>query len=79
MEQRDYSDRIAEEIDQEVHDIIQDAQETAKELLETNKAKLVQLARHLITNETIEGDELARLFDSEAPPLEPEMAPAPAD
>ena len=79
MEQRDYSDRIAEEIDQEVHDIIQDAQEAAKELLETNKAKLVQLARHLITNETIEGDELTRLFDSEAPPLEPEMAPAPAD
>ena len=78
-EQRDYSDQTAEEIDHEVHDLIQEAHDTARDVLETHKAKLVQLARHLITNETIEGDELLKLFESEAPPLETEAAPAPAD
>ena len=78
-EQRDYSDHVAEEIDQEVHDIIQEAHDTATEVLEAHRAKLVQLARHLITNETIEGDELIKLFESEAPPLEAETQPAPAD
>jgi len=77
-EQRDYSDHVAEQIDQEVHDIIEEAHATAREILETHKAKLVQLARHLITNETIEGNGLMKLLESEAPPLEAEAAPAPA-
>ncbi len=77
-EQRDYSDHIAELIDQEVHELIQAAHQTATDLLEANKAKLVQLARHLITHETIEGDELNKLFASEAPPLEMETEAAPA-
>ncbi len=76
-EQRDYSEQVAQQIDQEVHDLIQQAYETAKETLESNKAKLVQLARHLISNETIEGDDLQKLFESEAPPLESEAEPAP--
>jgi len=77
-EQRDYSDRTAEEIDQEVQDLVQEARNTARHLLEDHKAKLVQLARHLITHETIEGEELQKLFESEAPPLEAEPTPAPA-
>jgi cell division protease FtsH len=77
-EQRDYSEQVAQQIDKEVHDLIQAAYDTAKETLESNKAKLVQLARHLITNETIEGDDLNKLLESEAPPLESEAAPAPA-
>ena len=78
-EQRNYSDSTAEQIDQEVHDLIQEAHDTARHVLETNKAKLVQLARHLITNETIEGDALNKLFESEAPPLETEAEPVPVD
>jgi len=78
-EQRDYSDRIAEEIDQEVHGFIQEAQDTARHLLQEHKAKLVHLARHLITHETIEGPELQKLFESEAPPVEAEPAHASAD
>ena len=79
VEQRDYSDRVAEDIDLEVHDIIQQAYDTAKELLTTHKTKLVQLARHLITHETIEGEELLKLLESEAPPLEAEVLPTPAN
>jgi cell division protease FtsH len=78
-EQRDYSDRIADEIDGEVHDIILEAHSTAREVLNSHKAKLVQLARHLITHETIEGDELTNLLESAAPPLEAEPAPTPAN
>ena len=78
-EQRDYSDQTAQEIDQEVHDIVQRAHHAATELLTTHKAKLVQLARHLIKHETIEGEELKKLLESEAPPLETAVEPAPAD
>jgi cell division protease FtsH len=78
-EQRDYSDRIADEIDGEVHDIILEAHSTAREVLDSHKAKLVQLARHLITHETIEGDELTNLLESAAPPLEAAPEPTPAN
>jgi cell division protease FtsH len=69
-EQRDYSDKIAEEIDDEVHNLIQTAYRTATELLKTHRAKLVQIAGYLIANETVEGKELAELFSSAAPELE---------
>ena len=69
-EQRDYSDKIAEAIDNEVHDLIHTAYTTATDLLTTNRAKLAQISLYLIENETVEGDDLAELFDSEVPPLE---------
>ena len=78
-EQRDYGERVAEEIDQEVHAIIEEAHTDATELLTAHRAKLVQLARHLITHETIEGDALQKLLESESPPLEAEVEPTPAD
>ena len=78
-EQSDYSDNTAEKIDDEVHNLIQEAHDRAQEILETNKAKLVQLARHLITNETIEGDALIKLLDSEAPPVVVEPLAAPSN
>ena len=78
-EQRDYGERVAEEIDQEVHAIIEEAHTAATELLTAHRAKLVQLARHLITHETIEGDALQKLLESESPPLEAEVEPTPAD
>ena len=78
-EQRDYGERVAEEIDQEVHAIIEEAHTAATELLIAHRAKLVQLARHLITHETIEGDALQKLLESESPPLEAEVEPTPAD
>ena len=78
-EQRDYGERVAEEIDQEVHAIIEEAHTAATELLRAHRAKLVQLARHLITHETIEGDALQKLLESESPPLEAEVEPTPAD
>ncbi|MEK7874170.1 MAG: AAA family ATPase, partial [Chloroflexota bacterium] len=68
-EQRDYSDTVAEAIDAEVERLIEDAYEKATDILIANKAKLVQLAQKLMTEETIEGETLDALFKSETPPL----------
>ena len=62
-EQRDYSDKIAEQIDDEVHNIIQQAYKTANKILAENKLKLIQIAERLITQETIEGEGLEALFN----------------
>ena len=61
-EQKDYSEKTAEVIDDEVQSLMQDAYQTAKDVLAKNKAKLVQLAEVLIAKETIEGEELEAVF-----------------
>ncbi len=70
-EQRDYSDKIAQEIDEEVHNIIQGAYETAKQILSANKEKLGQLAQELIAQETLDEPELDRIFEGLAPQAAP--------
>jgi len=72
-EQRDYSDKVAEQIDDEVRDIIQHAHETAKKILMENRPKLVRIAEQLITQETIEGEELEALFSESVPSPSPEI------
>ena len=63
-EQRDYSDKIAETIDQEVHEIIDDAYESARKVIAEYMPKLKQLSEYLIENETIEVDELDKLWET---------------
>ena len=66
-ERRDYSDKIAETIDSEVHRIIETAHESANAAISERMPKLEQLAEYLIENETIEIDELERLWDTPPP------------
>ena len=61
-EQRDYGDKVADEIDEEVYAIIQRAYKTTKRILTRNKAKLRELAKELIARETLDEPELDRLF-----------------
>ncbi|MBE9506299.1 MAG: ATP-dependent zinc metalloprotease FtsH [Chloroflexi bacterium] len=68
-EQRDYSDSVAQEIDEEVHNRIQRAHATARRILEDNAAKLQQLAELLIEMETVGEEEIAKLFG--APETQP--------
>ena len=91
-EERDYGDKIAEEIDDEVRILIKLAYERAQEILVTNKPKLVLLSEYLIEHETISGANMARLLDDgaigddpgtpaippDAPPETPLMTPSPA-
>ena len=65
-DQRDYSDSVAESIDEEVHRLVETAYKSAEKLLKTNKDKLTELANYLIENETAEGDVLNSLFEADS-------------
>jgi len=66
-EQRDYGDKIADEIDEEVHNLIQRAYSTAKKILTAHKAKLKEIATLLIERETLEEPDLDKLFEGLLP------------
>ncbi len=78
-EQRDYSDRVAETIDNEVHHLIENAYQAAVRLINSNRAKLDQLAEYLMEHESIEGEELQALLGSDSPPLESGTPPSEPD
>jgi cell division protease FtsH len=66
-EQRNYSDEVAYQIDQEIRSLIDTAHLRARDALTENFAKLEAIAELLIANETIESEELEALFDSPRP------------
>jgi cell division protease FtsH len=68
-EQRDYSDSVAEQIDDEVQSLIGGAYDTAMRLLKEYKPNLEQVSAYLLENETIEGESFADIFDSPAEPV----------
>jgi cell division protease FtsH len=70
-EQRDYSDKVAQEIDEEVHNIIQRAYKTTKKILTANKEKLKLLAEELKAHETLDEPELEKIFEGLAPQSAP--------
>ncbi len=64
-ETRNYSEKIAEEIDDEVRRLIEDAQERARTVLKEHRALLDKLANVLLEEETLEGETLKRLLNSD--------------
>jgi cell division protease FtsH len=62
-EQRDYSDAIAEKIDEQVMAIIDEQYTIARELLEANRDKLDLVANTLLEVETLEAEEFVALLD----------------
>ncbi|MFW6135370.1 MAG: ATP-dependent zinc metalloprotease FtsH [Chloroflexota bacterium] len=65
-EQRDYSEAIAEEIDQEVRHIVQTAHEKATHVLTEYRKQLDHIAQTLIEVETLDAEEFAALFEGRA-------------
>ena len=57
-EQQDYSDKTAEKIDEEVIKIINEAQNKAREILESKRDKLEEMVAVLLEKETIEQEEI---------------------
>ncbi len=53
-EERDYSDKTAEEIDAEIKALLTEAQDRAREVLTTNREKMERMVAVLIEKETIE-------------------------
>jgi cell division protease FtsH len=64
-ESRDYSEKVAEEIDDEVRRLVEQARETAHKVVMENRDVLDRVARRLMEDETIEGDNVRRLFSSD--------------
>jgi cell division protease FtsH len=64
-EERNYSEEIAKQIDEEVHEIIDRGYRRAKELLTSRRVKLDQIVERLIAEETIEGEEFEKMFGEE--------------
>jgi cell division protease FtsH len=78
-EQRNYSEKVAEEIDEEVRRLIDHAYQTARTLLMDNRERLDKLVKILLDVETIEGDDLHRILDGLdiEPPTTPEPPATP--
>jgi cell division protease FtsH len=74
VEERNYSEEVASQIDAEVRSIIDSCYANAYHLLETNIDKLHRLAEALLEKETIEADEVDRLL-SDVPQAVPKPAP----
>ncbi|MFZ5559737.1 MAG: ATP-dependent zinc metalloprotease FtsH [Patescibacteria group bacterium] len=62
VEGKNYSEKVAAEIDKEVEKFIRDAQKTAEKILKNRKSKLIQIAQRLIKKETIERKEFEELM-----------------
>jgi cell division protease FtsH len=75
-EQRDYSDAVAEQIDQEVREIIDAEHARAHRVLTENRDKLELIAQKLLEVETLEADEFIALLEgSDPPPSAPDNTP----
>jgi cell division protease FtsH len=61
-EQRDYSEAVAEQIDEEVRRIIDDAYRKAKSILIEYQDKLDAIAQRLLEMETISREEFESIF-----------------
>jgi cell division protease FtsH len=76
----DYSDDVAREIDGEIRRIVEEAHQTARDILGGHRSELDQCAEILLRRETIEADEFEQLLrgKSEEDVFGPEEEPAPA-
>lgn len=59
---RDYSENTASQIDNEIKDIVMNAYTTAERILKENVEKLHKVAKKLLENEKISGDEFEAIF-----------------
>jgi cell division protease FtsH len=63
---KNFSEKTAQVIDKEIHDMLIDARTRVKSLLEQNKNLLLLISAHLIEKETLEEEELKALMSDQA-------------
>jgi cell division protease FtsH len=61
-EQRNYSEQVAEAIDQEVRRLVDEAHRQARQIIRAYRAKLDEIAQFLIKNETIDAEQFQAMF-----------------
>ena len=76
-EQRNYSDEVARQIDEEVRAIIDRGYARAMEVLVTYRDRLIQLADKLVAEETVEPEEFEKIFADLPDPRRDEGSPTP--
>jgi cell division protease FtsH len=69
-EQRDYSDSVAQEIDAEVRQLVQEAHEAALKTLREHRTILDRVAQKLIEVETLDMEAFEAVFNGQEPPSE---------
>ena len=62
---RNFSERVAEEIDEEIHRLVTNGAKQAFRILKDNRDKLETLAEALLIKETIDSDEMTRVLNGE--------------
>ena len=60
-EQRDYSEKMAEQIDKEIMEFISKASKMANNIIDNKKDKLELIVKELLTKETIEKEAFEKL------------------
>jgi len=71
MKHKDYSEKTAEEIDEEVTRIVTERYEYAKKLLTENKPLLLKLANALLERETLDASQIDAIVEGRDLPPEP--------
>jgi ATP-dependent metalloprotease FtsH len=72
---RPYSEKTAQLIDEEIHELIENQYKRAKQILEDNKDKLTLLAERLLEKEVIFKEDLVKIFGKRPYEQEVEQAP----
>ena len=78
---KDYSEKTAQEIDEEVRRIITEAYNRSKQLIETNRDKLEMIANALLEYETLEGSQVVDIIHTGTftpPPVNPKNIDPPS-
>jgi len=75
-EQQNYSDKVAQEIDEEAESLIKEAYSRAVEIITGNKDRLKYIAEYLIEKETIDDTTFNKLLKDPIPAPGLEAAPA---
>ena len=63
-EQRDYSERVGQMIDEEIHTFLEDALTRATSIVREHRAMLDRLARELMGRETLDAQALEVIFQT---------------
>ena len=67
-EERNYSDKVAQEIDEEVRKLVDEAHQRTHQILATHRDKLDAVAQALLEVETLQAEEFQALMRGEQPP-----------
>jgi cell division protease FtsH len=67
-EQRNYSERTAEQIDEDTRRIVDESYERVKTILTNRRVELERIATALIAKETLSREEIDQLLEQSSPP-----------